>query len=195
MMPVERARVALLAAGGAAGPPARVVPGPAPACMALVAAGRVGRLAVVTGLVLVAGGARRRRPWRGPPRGRRVARPRPPAGPLARPAGRWAAPAAGLGGPRPCWRACRPGPGPAGPGGGAPGGGGGGAVAGVAVVPDRLIAGSGGKGGGPLAHRVAEARSLDLGQVGGDRGRGGLAAAADDDEIQLAGADRVTQPQ
>src|SRR5260370_30905458 len=102
MRPVERARVALLAAGGAAGPPARVVPGPAPACMALVAAGRVGRLAVVTGLVLVAGGARRRRRRRGPPRGRRDAGPRRPARPPDCPPARRPAPAARTAGPHTC---------------------------------------------------------------------------------------------
>src|SRR5260370_26174890 len=110
MRPVERARVALLAAGGAAGPPARVVPGPAPACMALVAAGRVGRLAVVTGLVLVAGGARRRRRWRGPPRGLRVRGPGRRAGPRARAPGRRPAPAPRLARPRRGWRPCRPRP-------------------------------------------------------------------------------------
>src|SRR5260221_14020330 len=109
MMPVERARVALLAAGGAAGPPARVVPGPAPACMALVAAGRVGRLAVVTGLVLVAGGARRRRRGRGPPRGRRGAGPGRRAGPLARAPGRGPARGPRPAGPRRGRRACPPG--------------------------------------------------------------------------------------
>ena len=66
---------------------------------------------------------------------------------------------------------------------------------GCVEAAEQLEAAAHGQRRGSLTHRLADARSLDLVQIRGDQPLLRLAAAADDDEVELVGLGPVTEPQ